>query len=227
MSQVLRARPVNVHVKHRGGFVPPRYDLFKVDVSVSIAGKLAEMYNLKSTGIVVNQNAASTQYLSFRHFLPGEPFRYFDASIGLDQTEIVFSNPATVAELIGEVGKVWNVVFEGLQPIITSNYFEATLHCETEGSTKAFLNDLVNIKSNAPEIQKGFSLTAKAVDVDAVARVGLEVSDSVPDGLYVMFVFVGKASVQDMVSFKSLFDVTLSTYRALQSLARIEIVEPN
>ena len=84
------------------------------------------------------------------------------------------------------------------------------------------MNDLVNIQSNAPEIQKGFSVTAKVVDFDAVARVGLEVSDSVPDGLYVMFVFVGKASVQDMVSFERLFDVTSSTFRALQSLAHIE-----
>ena len=133
MSQVLKARPVNVQVKHRGAFVPPRYEIFKTDVSTSIAGKLAETYNLKSTGIIVNQNAASTQYLSFRYFLPGEPFRYLDASLGVDQTEIVFSNPATVAELVAEVGKVWSLVFEHLQPVITSNYIEATLHCQTDG----------------------------------------------------------------------------------------------
>jgi hypothetical protein len=226
MPPVLRAKPVNVQVKHRGMFVPPRYDLLKVDISVSIAGKLAETYNLKSTGIIVNQNAASTQYLSFRYFLPGEPFRYFDASIGLDQTEIVFSNPATVGELMGEVAKLWKLVFEGLQPIITSNYLEATLHCETEDSTKAFLNALVNLQSNAPGIEKGFSLTAKTLDVDAVARISLEASDSIPDGLYVMFAFVSKGTVRDMASFKNLFDATLNTYRELQSSAQIELVEP-
>ena len=130
MSQVLRARPVNVQVKHRGAFVPPCYDLFKPDVGVSIAGKLAETFNLKSTGIIVNQNAASAQYLSFRYFLPGEPFRYLDGSIGLDQSEIVFSNPATMPELTGEIGKLWSLVFENLKPIVASNYVEATLHCE-------------------------------------------------------------------------------------------------
>ena len=226
MSQVLRAKPVNVQVKHRGAFVPPCYDLFKTDISVSIAGKLAETFNLKSTGLIVNQNAASTQYLSFRYFLSGEPFRYLDGSIGLDQAEIVFSNPATVAELMGEVGKVWSVVFENLQPIVASNYVEATLHCETDSlSTKAFLNDLVKVQSD-PELHKGFSLTVKAGGVDALARISLDVSESVQDGLYVVFAYVSRGSVRDMVSFKNLFDVALTSYRRLQTLAHIELVEP-
>src|SRR3989338_1025351 len=225
MSQVLKARPVNVQVKHRVAFVPPRYEIFKTDVSTSIAGKLAETYNLKSTGIIVNQNAASTQYLSFRYFLPGEPFRYLDASLGVDQTEIVFSNPATVAELVAEVGKVWSLVFEHLQPVITSNYIEATLHCQTDGlSTKAFLNDLVKVQSDVPGMHKGFSLTTNAVDT--VGRISLDVSDSVQDGLYVVFAYVSTASVQDMLSFGKLFDATLTAYRLLQGLAHVELVEP-
>lgn len=225
MSQILRARPVNVQVRQRGAFVPPCYSLFKQDVSVSIAGKLAEIFNLKSTGIIVNQNATSTQYLSFRYFLAGEPFRYFDGSIGLDQTEIVFYNPATVPELVGELGKVWRVIFKNLQPNITSNYVEATLHCETNGSsTKAFLNDLVEVRSDVLGIHKGFSLTSKTVD--AVARISLDVSDSVSDGLYVVFAYVSTGSVRDMPSFERLFDATLTAYRSLQSLAQIELVEP-
>jgi len=225
MSQVLRGRPVNVQVKHRGGFVPPRYDLFKTDVSVSVAGKLAETYNLKSTGIIVNQNATSNQYLSFRYFLTGEPFRFFDASIGIDQAEIVFSNPATVAELIGELGKLWSVIFENLQPNVASNYVEASLHCETDGlSTKAFLNDLVKVHSNALELHKGFSLTSKTVN--ATAKITLDVSDSIADGLYVVFAYLSTASLADVLSLEKLFESTLTAYRSLQSVAQIQLVEP-
>jgi hypothetical protein len=65
MAEVLKARPVNVQVKHRAGFAPPRYDLFNTEISASLAMKLAERFNLKSTGIIVNQNASSTNYLSF------------------------------------------------------------------------------------------------------------------------------------------------------------------
>lgn len=225
MSVVLKAKPVSVQVKHKGAFVPPRYELVKTDVSVSLAGKLAETYNLKSTEIIVNQNATSTQYLSFRYFLPGEPFRFLDASIGIDQAEIVFSNPATVAELMGEVGKVWRVIVENVQPIIKSNYFEASLHCETDGlSAKAFLNDLVNIRSDVPGMHKGFSLTTKAVD--ALARISLDVSESVHDGLYVVFAYVSTKSVRDVLSLEKLFDATIKSYRSLQNLAQIELVEP-
>src|SRR5688500_4925001 len=102
VSEILRVRPTNVQVRHRGVFVPPCYDFLKTDVGISLLGKFAEAYNLRSTGIVINQNASSTQYLSFRHVLPGEPFRYLDVSIGVDQAEIVFFTPATVTELTDE-----------------------------------------------------------------------------------------------------------------------------
>ncbi|MGH8544101.1 MAG: hypothetical protein ACREX3_10835 [Gammaproteobacteria bacterium] len=216
-----------MQVKHRGSFIPPRYDLFKPDVSISVASKLAETFNLTSTGVIVNQNATSNQYLSFRYFPPGEPFRYLDASIGLDQAEVLFSNPATVPELTSEFGKIWTIVFENLRPVIASNYVEATLHCETAGlSTKSFLGDFVKINSNAPEIHRGFSLTSKAVDDGAVSRISFDVSDAVPDGLYVVFGYVSTTSVQNMVSFEKFFNVALTSYRRLQKLASVELVEP-
>ena len=225
MSEVLKAKPVSVQVKHRGAFVPPRYNLFKTDVSVSLAEKLAEIYNLKSTGIIINQNLSSTQYMSLRYFLPGDPFRYLDASIGIDQGEIVFSNPATVEELKNETTRLWKLIFKNLQPIITSNYLEVNLHCVPEGlSTKMFLNNLVNIQSDVPELHNGFSLTVK--EADTLARISLDVSDSVPDGLYVVFAYVSPATVRDMESFAKLFNTTLVAYRRLQSLAHIELVEP-
>lgn len=225
MNQVLQARPVNVQVKHKGTFFPPRYDLFKVDVSVATASKLAETYNLQSTQIIVNQNAASTQLLSFRYFLPGEPFRFFDARVGVDEAEIVFSNPATVAELTSEMGKVWRLIVETLHPVIKSNYVEASLHCETDGmSAKAFLDNLVSVQLNLPEAHKGFSITTKEVDV--VAKMSLDVSESVRDGLYVVFAYVSTEIIREVASFEKVFDAMLNTYRGLQRASRIQILEP-
>jgi hypothetical protein len=119
---------------------------------------------------------------------------------------------------------VWRVIFETAQPILAGNYCEATLHSKTEGSTKDFLGKLVNIQLNAPGLQKGFSLSTEAAD--GVSRISLEVSNSVPDGLYVAFVYVSTESVRDIVSFEKVFDAGLTAYRRLQSLAHIELVEP-
>jgi hypothetical protein len=224
MEEILRAIPTNIQVRHRGSFAPPRYDFFRPEVGGAIATKLAETYRLKSTAIVVNQNAASTHYFSFRYVLPGEPVRYFDVSIGIDQIEILFFNPATVAELRAEVARLWKGIFEAVQPIIVSSYCEANLHCKTEGSTKHFLSERVNIQLNAAGLQKGFSLSLEAPG--EVARIGLEVSNSVSDGLYVVFVHINTGSVRDILSFEKTFDASLTMYRRLQSLADIELVEP-
>ena len=221
VGEILRAIPVNVQVRHRGSFAPPRYDFFRPEVGGAIATKVAETYGLKSTAIVVNQNAVSTHYFSFRYVLPGEPVRYFDVSIGIDQIEIVFFNPATVAELRAEATKLWKGIFEAVQPIIVSSYCEANLHCRTEGSTKGFLSELVNIQLNTPGLQKGFSLS-----IEATSRIGLEVSNSVPDGLYVVFAHISTGSVRDILSLEKAFDATLTVYRQLQGLAHIEVVEP-
>ena len=225
MYQVLKARPVNVQVKHKAAFAPPRYDLFKVDVSVALASKLAEVYSLQSTNIIVNQTAASTQYLSFRYFLPGEPFRFFDARIGIDEAEIVFSNPATVTELSSEVGKLWRLIVETLHPVIKSSSLEASLHCETDGlSAKAFLNDLVSVQLSLPEAHKGFSITTKGIDV--VAKMSLDVSESVRDGLYVLFFYLSTEIIRELASFEKVFDAMLNSYRGLQSATRIQLMEP-
>ena len=224
MSETLKAKPVNVQVKHKAAFGPPMYDLFKMDVSVALATKLAAAYRLQSTGLIVNQNAASTQYLSFRHFLPGDPFRFFDARIGIDEVEIVFSNPATVAELRSEVGKMWGLIVDTLHPVIKSSYLEASLHCETDGlSAKAFLDELVSVQVNMPEAHKGFSITTKGIDV--LARINLDVSESVRDGLYVVFAYVSTEIVRELAAFEKVFDAMLNSYRGLQSASRIQLLE--
>jgi hypothetical protein len=224
METVLKAWPRTVQVKHRGVFVPPRYELFKTDISASLAANLAATYNLRSTALIVNQNSASTQFLSFRYFLTGEPFRFFDAYIGIDQTELSFSNPATIGELQNEVGKFWQVINGSSPGGIASSYFEAHLQCDTSGvSTTRFLNDLVNVV-NDDHLQKGFSVTLRSAD--AVARIALDVSEPIQDGLYVVFAFFGKNSIGDMSAFERSFGSILAAYRNLQNLAHIELVEP-
>ena len=226
MAEVLKARPVNVQVKHRAGFAPPRYDLFNTEISASLAMKLAERFNLKSTGIIVNQNASSTNYISFRYFLPGEPVRFFDVSIGIDQVEIIFSNPATVAELIQEVEIIWSLIFESLTPSLNDNYFEAAVHCETDGaSAKAFLDNAVTVKPNAPGMHKGFSVTNKTSET--VSKLSLYVSEPVPDGLYVAFAYVSRGIVTELTSLVKLVNLALASYRSLQTIAQIELMEPS
>jgi hypothetical protein len=225
MPEVLKARPVNVQVKHRAGFAPPRYDLFNTDKSASLAMKFAETFNLKSTGIIVNQNASSTNYISFRYFLPGEPVRFFDNSIGIDQAEIVFSNPATIAELAQQLETTWRLIFETLTPTLSDNYFEAAVHCETgDASTKSFLNTLTVIQSDTPEMHKGFSLTNRTSD--AVSKLSLDVSEAVPDGLYVAFAYVSRGTLTEMASLGKLFNLALASYQSLQAIAQIEVMEP-
>lgn len=82
----------------------------------------------------------------------------------------------------------------------------------------------MKVRSDLPGLHKGFSLTSKTVD--AVARISLDVSDSVPDGLYVVFAYVSTGSVRDVPSFERVLDAALTAYRSLQSSAQIELVEP-
>ena len=224
MASILTAKPVNVLCRFRSFFVPPRYDLYKVEISSALATKLAEMYGLKSTDIIVNQGAAGNQYLSFRYFFQGEPFRHMDVFIGLDQAEIVFSNPATVAELTSEVGRALKNVMEALTPVVKGAFFEATLHCETEKpGAQAFFNEMVRASSDGPEMPKGVSFSMERGDDSA--KLNLEVSDSIPDGLYVVFAYFRKAVLPDIASFSGLFDSVLTVYRKLQSSASVQILE--
>jgi hypothetical protein len=225
--QVLRITPVNVQVRHRATFFPPNYRLVTTEIAAALAGRLAEVFNLKSSGIIFNQNAMSTQYLSLRYVPPNQPIRYLDALIGVDQAEITFLNPASASELKDECLKAWTAIVEKSKPNITDQYFEATFHCTTDGKSVAeFLDKFVNIKSDAVEIQKGFSLTTKHPEINGEARIGLEVSTSVPNGLYVIFGFVSKRKIEDLASLKNVIDAIINVYRALQSLAHIDIVEP-
>jgi hypothetical protein len=226
MASTLTAKPVNVQARYRSLLVPPKYDFYKVEVSTRLATRLAETYGLKSTDIIVNQGAASTQYLYFRYILKGEPFRYIDVYLGLDQVEVVFSNPATIPELIAEVGRVFQIVTETLAPVIKGTFFEATLHCETEDSgAQAFLNEMVRASVDTSGIRKGFSISANFGE-DAV-KLNLEISDFVPNGLYVAFALVSKSIVSDAAAHLKQFNSIWTAYRKLQDIASVEILERN
>lgn len=226
MSSILTAKPVNVQCRFRGFFVPPMYDLYKVEVSAALATRLAETYGLKSTDLIINQNSASSQYVSFRYFLQGEPFRYMDVFIGIDQAEVVFSNPGTVPELMNEVGRVWRTILEMLKPVVKGSYFESTLHCETEKpGAIAFLNEVVRLSSDMPDLYKGFSVRMQVAGDSA--RLNLDVSESVQNGLYVSFAVVSTALLRDIASLTHRFETTLAAYRQLQDSASIQILERN
>lgn len=226
MPDILRVTPVNVQVRYKATFSPPNYDLVTTEVSVPLARKLAETFNLKSSGLIFNQSAMSAQYLSFRYVLPNEPIRYLDALVGADQAEVVFLNPASVSELREECVRVWKPIIEISKPSITEHYLEASLHSTTEGmSAKDFLNKFVAIEPNATDIHRGFSLTVKCPEILGEARLGLEVSSSIPDGLYLVFGCASKTKVKNTGSFQDLFDKTVSIYRRMQPLAHIEVLE--
>lgn len=207
-------------------FAPPNYSLATPEVAASLAGRFAEVFNLKSTGIIFNQNAMSTQYVSFRYIFPGDPIRYLDALIGVDQAEVFFLNPLNVSELTEGCLKVWKAMLEKSKPKIAEHYFEATLHCTTEGvSAKNFLDKFVSLQTTNKEIHKGFSLTSKHSEISGEARIGLEVSGSVPDGLYVTFACTSKKKVENSAGLVDLIDKTINIYRNLQPLAQIEVLE--
>jgi hypothetical protein len=136
----------------------------------------------------------------------------------------LFSNPATIEELRKEVSRFWRIINESLPKGIASSYFEANIQCDTEGvSTTKFLNDSVNV-ANDDQLQKGFSVTVRSRD--AVARIALEVSEPIRDGLYVVFAYAGNNPIGDIAALERSFNDILSAYRHLQTLAHIELVEP-
>jgi hypothetical protein len=225
MASLLIAKPLSVQITCRGFFVPPKFDFYRVEISTALATKVAETFALKSTEIIVNQNAAASQYISFRYTLAGEPFRYVNVSMGIDQAEISFFNPATVPELMAEVEKTWKVIFDILKPMVKSSYFEAALHCRTEKiAVSEFLNETVRVTEDSPDLRKGFSVGTRPAD--AINKLTLEVSDSVENGLYVGFASINGTSVRDLAGFFAVLKSTLVTYRTLQKLASVQILEP-
>lgn len=224
-TEILRVKPVNVQARYRGSFSPPNYRLVVTESAASVASELAAEFNLKSTNMVFNQNTMGNQYLSFRYILPKQPIRFFDALIGVDQAEVVFSNPATISELREEYVKVLKPILEKSKPTITEHVFEATIHGTCEGAqVRDFLNRFVKFDS-PPGVEKGFSLTLKKPDTAGEVRIGLEVSTSITDGLYCSFAYLDRTKVGNLVSLNSVLDTAVNAYKESQRSAHIEILE--
>jgi hypothetical protein len=225
---MLRGTPVNAQVRYRGSFAPANFSLVTNEVAAALAKKFSEVFGLRSANIVFNQNAMSTQYVSFRYILPKEPIRYFDALIGVDQTEVVFSNPGSASQMKEECLKVWEAVIEATKPSIAEHHFEVTVHSTVEGtstSVRDFLNGLVNVAKDRSDISRGFSLIVKEPQLTGAARIGLEVSTEIPDGLYLAFGCVSKTRVENMRALGELFDAVIKIYGDIQALAQIEMLE--
>jgi hypothetical protein len=110
-------------------------------------------------------------------------------------------------------------------PMVHGAYFEATLHCETERpGAQAFFNEMIRGSVDSPEKPKGVSFSMQRGG-DDYAKLNLEVSDSVPDGLYVVFAFWKKADLPESASFLRMFESALTAYRKLQASASIRILE--
>jgi hypothetical protein len=228
MISPIRITPLKPQIRYRATFVPPNYNLIKQDVSIGLATKITEVFNLKSSSLIFNQNTLSAQYLSFRYIYPNEPMRYFDASIGVDQAEFLFSSPANAAELKDGVIKVWESLFEKSKAVTTENYFEATFHslAGDAANVKHYFDDFVKVETDRTDFIKGFSLTVQHPELMCEARLGIEPSNALTNGLYFAFAAITKKKVKDVNSLASLIDNIISVYRDIQSLAQIEVVEP-
>ncbi|OFW15604.1 MAG: hypothetical protein A3H27_00155 [Acidobacteria bacterium RIFCSPLOWO2_02_FULL_59_13] len=227
MSELLRAIPVSVQVRYRATFTPPHYDLVLAEVATRIARNLTQSFNLRAANIVFNQNSMSTQYLSFRHVFSTEPIGYADVTMGVDQAEIVVQNPTTALQLKSLIAGAWQSIFEATKPNITDHLAEVTVQSNTEGlSVRDFFSRFVAIPGMDGSVQPGFSLKRKQQEMNGEARISLETSIILPDGLYVGFSCTSAKSISDLEGLSGLFDMILNAYRQLQSTAQMTIVEP-
>src|SRR5207244_12211090 len=99
---------------------------------------------------------------------------------------------SNVSELTSQIERERKNLMESLTPVVKGAYFEATLHCETDKpGAQAFFNEMLRTSSDGSVMPKGISFSMERGDDSA--KLNLEVSDSVSDGLYVLFAYFRKA----------------------------------
>jgi hypothetical protein len=230
MAGILKLKPANVQVIYRPSFSPPNYTLVRNDVALAVARQLATAFSLKSTNIAFNQNSTSGQFVSLRYVLPIIPevqLRYLDALLGVDQAEVIFVNPATILELKAENMKVWKILLDESKPIMSQHYLEAQLHCAIEeGNPAEYLNSIVTLDSGIPPVQKGFSISIREPGINGDARIQLEMSALIPNGIYVSFACGSRSKIENLSAAEKLFDEIIALYRKIQSMAHVQILEP-
>lgn len=230
MAGVLKLKPANVQVIYRPSFFPPNYTLIRNDVALAVARELATTFSLKSTNISFNQNSTSGQFVSLRYVLPIIPevqLRYLDALLGVDQAEVVFVNPATLSELKAENMKVWKILLDESKPVMSQHYLDAQLHCAIEvGDPAEYFNSIVTLDSGIFAAQKGFSISIKEPGINSDARIQLEMSTLIPNGIYVSFACGSRSKIESLLALGNLFDEIIALYRRIQSTAHVQILEP-
>lgn len=232
MSERLHLRPGVGHVRYRIGVSPPNYKLASPEIVAQVAGKLAEVFNLKSSGINFNQNALSTNFLSFRYFLPIDipgialaQIPYLDVAVGADQLELFFSNPPTVIAVRDTYLRVLDVIIGLSTPTITEHYLEASLHAPGDNvNVQKFFDEVVGISTKLP-LDKGFSF-ALTLENNARAAMNLDTSIVIKGGVFIFFTYTAAQKVQDISSIGSIVESAVGIYREFQSIANIEIEEP-
>jgi len=231
MSEKIHLRPGLAQVRYRLG-TAPNYQLASPGNVAHLAGKFAEIFNLKATSFNFNQNALSTQFLSFRYIFPfgaqGIPLThlpYLDVALGVDQVDLLFSNPPTV-QLIRETSlRILEAVIAVSSPTMADHYFEASLHAPGDQiNIRQFFDNFVTIPTTFP-IEKGFAFSL-TLENGARAAMNLDTSILIKGGVFIFFTYTRSVNAKDVNSIAAIMDSAVGVYRQFQSVAKIEIEEP-
>jgi len=231
MLEKLHLRPSFGQVRYRMG-TAPNYELALPGNIARLAGKLAEVFNLKATSFVFNQNALSTQLLSFRYIfpfgapgIPLEQLPYLDVALGVDQVDLLFSNPPTLKLLRETYIRTLGAVLEVSPTIIADHFFEASLHSPPDAANiRQFFDDIVKIPTDLP-LEKGFIFSLN-LENGARATMNLDTSLHIKGGVFIFFTYTHSMKVNGVSSISTVIDSAVHTYRKFQLAANIDIVEP-
>lgn len=231
MPKKLHLRPSLGQVRYRMG-TAPNYQLASPGNVAHLAGRLAEIFSLKATSLNFNQNALSTQFLSFRYIFPfaapGIPLNqlpYLDVALGVDQVDMLFSNPPTVQVVRETYLRTLEAIIGVSSPTVTDHYLEASLHAPGDHvNIRQFFDSFVTIPTSLP-IEKGFSFSLM-LESNARAAMNLDTSILIKGGVFIFFTYTHSVNTKDVSSIAAIIDSAVAVYRQFQSVANIEIEEP-
>lgn len=231
MLEKVHLRPSLGQVRYRLG-TAPNYQLASPGNVAQLAGRLAEIFNLKATSFNFNQNALSAQFLSFRYIFPfaapGIPLTqlpYLDVALGVDQVELLFSNPPSVQLVRETYLRTLEAIIAVSSPNITDHYLEASLHAPGDNvNIRQFFDNFVTIPTKLP-IEKGFAFSL-TLENNARAAMNLDTSILIKGGVFIFFTYTHSVNVKDLSSIDAIIDSAVGVYREFQSVANIEIEEP-
>ncbi len=231
MAENLHLKPAFGHVRYRMG-TAPNYQLAAQNNVAQLAATLAETFSLKANSFTFNQNALSTQFLSFRYVLPVEApgvslaqFPYLDVMLGVDQVELVFSNPPTVQSLRETYLRTLTPMFSVAATNALDHYFEASFHAPSDiGTVQNFFDGVVKIPTKLP-VETGFSF-ALTLGNNARAAMNLDRSAVLKGGIFIFFTYTLAQKASDISAIGEIMKSALHAYREFQSVANVQLDEP-